>query len=324
MLLVLSLIMLISVLIIPISIYSYSKYITEVNKPIPPQPVVDRRPKEYRSLDETIKNLDLLINLTWKYNETYHFKLLDITHPRVEDEIARLTHEVEQNMSDSMKEEVLYHFSDWGFVRMISRSFLNLIYQYMIDRNGLQGIYHYLLSENREKVKKDLEETRKKIKKPRLHQYNNKNGKPQQNNTTRSRTINKSVNESSDFMNEIGQFFKDMKDNFDDGIADKYCDKYYNKSDNQEEDDDYDAEVFAQYLSSTCDKISENIANNYNNKYSELSIKSSMDNDKFDETLNNMGGVLHDMIGLDCVDYENSGFDKDEFNSIKDLFNHIE
>ena len=43
----------------------------------------------------------------------------------------------------------------------------------MVDRSGLQGIYQYIYGENREQLKRDLEEMRKKRKTPRNNNYGN-------------------------------------------------------------------------------------------------------------------------------------------------------
>ena len=65
------------------------------------------------------------------------------------------------------------YYTATGLAHIIGRAFQDLLWEYMVDRSGLQGIYQYIYGENREQLKRDLEEMRNKRKTPRNNNYGN-------------------------------------------------------------------------------------------------------------------------------------------------------
>ena len=77
MLILFAIILCVSVFVIPVSIYSYSKYVTEVNEPKPKRELQDIPHKELMEI------LNFIVLNTWKYNLTYYFKLHDVVYPNM-------------------------------------------------------------------------------------------------------------------------------------------------------------------------------------------------------------------------------------------------
>lgn len=165
MLILFAIILCVSVFMIPVSIYSYSKYVTEVNKPKPKRELQDLSYKELMEI------LNFTVLNTWKYNLTYYFKLHDVVYPKYEEEVRRMSREVCRSLSPEIQQQLYMYFTATGLAHIIGRAFQDLLWEYMVDRSGLQGIYQYIYGENREQLKRDLEEMRNKRKGPRNNNY---------------------------------------------------------------------------------------------------------------------------------------------------------
>lgn len=121
-----SILLFISVLLIPVSIWYYMNNVNKSkNNVIVKEKVKPRSDKELTDI------LYGVIEREWTYRVKFHFKFKEIKAPKFETELEYLTSKVVRSLSPNILEEFYYYYTEEALARLIKNICQLLIYEYM-------------------------------------------------------------------------------------------------------------------------------------------------------------------------------------------------
>lgn len=126
MLLLWSVLLIISVILIPMSVYYYM-----VNNNKEKNNVIVKERVKARNEKELIDILYGAIEREWTYRVKFHFKFKNIKAPKFETELEYLTSKVVRSLSPTILEEFYYYYTEEALARLIKNICQLLIYEYM-------------------------------------------------------------------------------------------------------------------------------------------------------------------------------------------------
>lgn len=121
----LSLLLIASIIIIPVSIICFSFKKTNKNEQKTHIPTI--KPRNQKELVDILYSI---VQQEWEYRYKFHFKLKDITVVKYEYETNILVKNVMKSISTGLMEELKYYYTEEAIIRMVERVCLYLLMEY--------------------------------------------------------------------------------------------------------------------------------------------------------------------------------------------------
>lgn len=127
-----SIMMLISVLLIPISCFVFLWFNNNAKKPI-----IKQTTKPVNSEEQLMGILYGMMEREWAYRVNFHFKLKDIRIPKFEYELNYLVKKIMNAISEGLMTELRYYYTEEAIISIVSEMCQIMLLDY-IDKNKFE------------------------------------------------------------------------------------------------------------------------------------------------------------------------------------------
>lgn len=124
-----SIMLFLSILLIPISCFMYMWFNKDSKKPIVKQPYRPTNTEE-----QLIGILYSIMEREWTYRVQFHFKLKDIRVPKFEYELNYLVKKIMMSISDGLMTELKYYYTEEAIISIVSEMCQIMLLDYL-DKN---------------------------------------------------------------------------------------------------------------------------------------------------------------------------------------------